>query len=163
MEFLVASIPLSSQAIYQRVLRIEGTGASAFATWAHRKLHEPDRDRKREELQATRFPASKRTSDQTMRVQIAVCLLCLSIVSGSLDTLPDPPAVAPQSNRNNLVSRLHYHVPVVAKNHPSDCLACAPHFQASLFSFGQIFERKGPSYDPNFVHQATDTSPPCLT
>jgi hypothetical protein len=98
-----------------------------------------------------------------MRVQIAACLLCLLIVSGSLDALPDPTAVKPQSYRNNLVSQLHHHVPVTAKNHASDCLACAPHFQASLFLFGQMFEGRGPTYDPTFVHQATDTSPPCFS
>jgi hypothetical protein len=100
---------------------------------------------------------------KTMRAQIAACLLCLLVVVASLDTLPDPPAVKPQSNRNNLVSQLHHHVPVTAKNHASDCLACAPHFQVSLFSFGQIFEGRGPSYDPTFVHQATDTSPPSFS
>src|SRR5258708_6167443 len=98
-----------------------------------------------------------------MRFHIAACLLCLLIASGSLDTLLYPPAVKPQSYRNNLVSQLHHHVPVTAKNHVSDCLACAPHFQASLFSFGQIFEGRGPSYDPTFVRQATDTSPPCFS
>src|SRR5258708_16199617 len=100
---------------------------------------------------------------KTTRAQIAACLLCLLIVGASLDGLPDPPAVKPQGNRNTLVSQLHHHVPVTAKNHASDCLACAPHFQASLSSFGQIFEGRGPSYDPTFVRQATDTSPPCFS
>jgi len=98
-----------------------------------------------------------------MRVQIVACLLCLMIVGGSLDTLPDPPAVKPQRNQHSLVSRLDYHVPVVAMNHASDCLACAPHFQASLFSFGQIFDSRGPSCKLIFVRQATDTSPPCFS
>ena len=100
---------------------------------------------------------------KTMRAQIAACLLCLMIVGASLDRLPDPPAVKPQGNLNNLVSQLHSHVPFAAKNHASDCPASAPHFQASLFSFGQIFEGRGPFYDPTFVHQATDTSPPCFS
>ena len=100
---------------------------------------------------------------KTMRAQIAACLLCLLIVGASLDGLPDPPAVKPQGSRNNLVSQLHSHVPFAAKNHTSDCPASAPHIQAGLFSFGQIFEGRGPSYDPTFVHQATDTSPPCLS
>lgn len=98
-----------------------------------------------------------------MRVQIAACLLCLLIVSGSLDTLPDPPAVKPQRNQNNLVSQLDYHVPVAAKNHASDRLTCAPHFQARFFSFGQISESRGPSHKLTFVRQATDTSPPCFS
>jgi hypothetical protein len=100
---------------------------------------------------------------KTMRAQIAACLLCLMIVGASLDRLPDPPAVKPQGNLNNLVSQLHSHVPFAAKNHASDCPASAPHFRASLFSFGQIFEGRGPFYDPTFVHQATDTSPPCFS
>ncbi len=100
---------------------------------------------------------------KTMRAQIAACLLCLLIVGASLDGLPDPPAVKPQGNLNNLVSQLHSHVPFAAKSHASDCPASAPHFQASLFSFGQIFEGRGPSYDPTFVRQATDTSPPCFS
>jgi hypothetical protein len=109
---------------------------------------------------------SRRISAQgykTMRALIAACLLCLLIVGASLDGLPDPPAVKPQGNLKNLVSQLHSQVPFAAKSHASDCPACAPHFQASLFSFGQILERRGPSYDPTFVHQATDTSPPCLS
>jgi hypothetical protein len=97
------------------------------------------------------------------RAQIVACLLCLLIVGTSLDGLPDPPAVKPQGNLNNLVSQLHSHVPFAAKNQASDCSAYAPHFQASLFSFGQIFEGKGPSCDPTFVYQATDTSPPCFS
>jgi hypothetical protein len=98
-----------------------------------------------------------------MKVQIAACLLCLMIAGGSLDSLPDPPAVKPQRNQNNLVSRLDYHVPVAAKQHALDCLACATHFQASLFSFDQIFESGGPSCKLTFVRQATDTSPPCVS
>jgi hypothetical protein len=100
---------------------------------------------------------------KTIGAQIAACLLCLLIVGASLDGLPDPPAVKPQGNLNNLVSQLHSHVPFAAKNHASDCPAYAPHLQASLFSFGQIFEDKGPSYNPTFVHQATDTSPPSFS
>jgi hypothetical protein len=90
------------------------------------------------------------------------CLLCLLIVGGSLDGLPDPPAVKPQGNQNAVVSQLHYEVPVAARNHASDCLACAPHFQPRLFSFGQVFENRGPSYDLTFVCQAADNSPPCF-
>jgi len=97
-----------------------------------------------------------------MKVQIATCLLCLMIAGGSLDSLPDAPAVKPQRNQNNLVSRLDCHVPVAAKQHALDCLACAIHFQASLFLFDQIFESGGPCYKLTFVRQATDTSPPYI-
>jgi hypothetical protein len=100
---------------------------------------------------------------KTRRAQIAACLLCLLIVGTSLDGLPDPPAVKPPGNLYNLVSQLHSHVVFAAKNQASDGLAYAPHFQASLFSFGQIFEGRGASSDPTFVHQATDTSPPCFS
>lgn len=109
------------------------------------------------------LPTNKRTGDKTMRLQIAACLLCLMIVVGTVDSLPDPPAVQPQRSQNNLVSQRDYHVDVAAENHASDCLTCAPLIQASLFSFGQIFEGRGPSYDPTFVRQATDTSPPCFS
>jgi hypothetical protein len=102
-------------------------------------------------------------SHKTMRAQIAACLLCLLIVGTSLDGLPDPPAVKPQGNLNNLVSQLHSHVPVAPKNQSSDCPAYAPHFHSSFFSFGQIFEGRAPSCDPTFVYQATDTSPPCFS
>src|SRR5438309_7647347 len=100
---------------------------------------------------------------KTMSAPIAACLLCLLIVGASLDRLPDPPAVKPQGNLNTLVSQLHSQVPFAARNHASDYLAFHPHFQASLISFGQSLEGRGPSYDPTFVHQATDTSPPCLS
>jgi hypothetical protein len=100
---------------------------------------------------------------KAMRVRIAACLLCLLIVGASLDGLPDPPAVKPQGSLNNLVSQLHPHVPFAANSHASDCAASAPHFQASLFSFGKIFESRGPTCDSTFVHQATDTSPPCFS
>jgi len=95
-----------------------------------------------------------------MRAQIAACLLCLMFVGASLDGLPDPPAVKPQRNQNNLVSQVGHHIPVAAKNHALVCLANVPHFQASLLSFGQVSEGKGPSFDPDFVLEATDNSPP---
>jgi hypothetical protein len=100
---------------------------------------------------------------RTRRAQIAACLLCLLIVGTSLDGLPDPPAVKPPGKLYNLVSQIHSHVLFAAKNQPSDGLAYPSHFQASLFSFGRIFEGRGPCSDPTFVHQATDTSPPCFS
>jgi hypothetical protein len=103
---------------------------------------------------ATHFRGYKDT-----RVQITACLLCLVIVGGSLDRLPDPPAIKPHGNQNNLVSRLDCHV-AAAMNHASDCPAATPHLQDSLFSFGQIYESTGSSHKLIFVRQATDTSPP---
>jgi len=100
---------------------------------------------------------------KTMKAQIAACLLGLLIVGAFLDGLPDPPAVKPQCNRNNLACPLHHHVPVTAKSRASDCLARAPHFQASFFLFGQVFESGVPFHKQTFVRQATDTSPPCFS
>jgi len=109
------------------------------------------------------LPADTWTGSKTMKVQIAACLLCLIIIGGSLDSLLDSPAMKPRRNQNNLVSRLDYHVPVAAKQYVLDCLARAAQFQASLFSFDQIFESGGPSYRLTLVRQATDTSPPCFS
>jgi hypothetical protein len=96
---------------------------------------------------------------RVMRVQITACFLCLMIVGASLDRLPDPPAVKPNGNQNNLVSRLDYHV-AIAAHHVLDCPAAAPNFQDRLFSFRQIFESTLSSHKLTFVRQATDTSPP---
>jgi len=98
-----------------------------------------------------------------MKVQIMACLLCLIMVGGSFDRPSDARAVKPHRSQNNLVSRLDCHLPVATKNHAPDSLAYAPHFQASLFSFGQIFESRGPSNKLTFVRHATDASPPCFT
>lgn len=98
-----------------------------------------------------------------MRVQFAVCLLCLLIVGVSLDGLPDPPAVKPQGNLSDLVPQLHSHVSLAASNHVWDYPASALHFQVRLLSVEQILEGKGPSYDTIFVRQATDTSPPSFS
>jgi hypothetical protein len=95
-----------------------------------------------------------------MRVQIAAWLLCLVIVGGAIDTLPDPPAVKPQSLQKNLIPQLDDHVAVTAENQALESLACAVHIQAGTFSFGQSFEDRQVSYDLTFVRQATDTSPP---
>jgi hypothetical protein len=108
-------------------------------------------------LRAHTFPSMGRLED--MSVQIRACLLCLMIVGASFDRLPDPPAVNPHGNRNNLVARLDYQV-AVAANAVSDCAAAARHCQAIFFSFRQIFEGTGSSHKLDFVRQATDTSPP---
>jgi hypothetical protein len=98
-----------------------------------------------------------------MKVQIAACLLCMMIVGGTLDRLPDPPAIKPQRNQKNLVTHFADREPVAAKNHASDCLTRPPHFQGGGLSFGQIFESKSPSCNLSSVRQATDTSPPCFS
>jgi hypothetical protein len=96
-----------------------------------------------------------------MKLQIpAACLLCLIIVGGSLDSLPDPPAVRPQRNPNNFMSRFEHHIPVAMKYHAFDGPTYVPHFQACLFSIEKILETRSPSRKPIFVRRATDTSPP---
>jgi hypothetical protein len=103
------------------------------------------------------------TGWKVMRVRIVACLLCLMMIGGSLDGLPDLPVVKPQGNQNNLVPQLHYHVPFAAKSHASNCLATAPCIRAGLFPNCQIFQNRGPSYARTLIGQATDTSPPCFS
>jgi len=98
-----------------------------------------------------------------MRGEIVASLLCLMMVWGSLDGLPDPPAVKPQGNRTNRISQIRHHIPVAAKHPVSNSLACDPHSRASAFSFDWAFESSGPSYEQIFVRQAADTSPPFLS
>jgi hypothetical protein len=95
-----------------------------------------------------------------VRVQIVACLLSLLILGVSLDGLPDPPAVTPQRNLNKRVHQLHSHAPLAAHNPACDYTGSDVHFQASLFSFGQIAEAKSPSYGLVFIRQAADLSPP---
>ena len=130
---------------------------------ANRTQYDPDGDCERDDRKQHTFRADRRAGWKIMRIQIAACLLCLMLVGGSLDGLPDPPVVKPQGNQNNLVSQLRYNVLFVAKSHVSDCLASVPHFRASLFSIGQIFQNRGPSCTLTLVRQATDTSPPCFS
>ena len=96
-----------------------------------------------------------------MKVQIAVWLLCLLFAGGSIDTLPDPPAVKPQSVQKNLIPQLDDHAGVAAENHLLESAARAVDFQGT-FLFGQNFEGEITSYDPTFVRQSTDSSPPCF-
>ena len=95
-----------------------------------------------------------------MKLQIPACLLCLIIVGGFLDSLPDPPAVKPQRNPDNFMSPLDHHAPVATKYHAFDGPSHVPHFQACLFSFDKILETRSPSRKLTFMRQATDTSPP---
>ena len=100
--------------------------------------------------------------NNTVRAQFAAWLVCLMMIGGSLDGLPDPPALKPKGNLNNLVSQV-YHIPVAAERQVLDCLACTPHFRAGAFSFGSVFESSGLSCKLIFVRQAADTSPPCFS
>src|SRR5258708_12455086 len=87
---------------------------------------------------------------KTMRAQIATCLLCLMIVGASLDGLPDPPAVKPHGNLNDLFSQLYSQVLFAAKNHASICPPSPPHFQPSLFSFLHFSKVEEPPSTPTF-------------
>jgi len=100
---------------------------------------------------------------KTLKVQITACLLCLLIVGGSLDGLPDPPAVKPQGNQSKLVSQADHHAPVAENDHTLDCVACGPHVQVRLLWSGQFLESRGPSFSLTFVRRAADSSPPCYS
>jgi len=100
---------------------------------------------------------------KTLKVRSAACLLCLLIVGGSLDGLPDPPAVKPQGNQSKLVSQADHHAPVAVNDHALDCVACGPHVQARLVLSGQFLETGGPFFNLTFVRRAADSSPPCYS
>lgn len=106
------------------------------------------------------FPADKRTGDKTMRVQIAACLLCLMILVGSFDSLPDPPAVQPQRSQNNLVPQRDYPAAVAAENHASDCLTCAPVFRPACFRLARFSKVEDlPTTLPLYVKRQTPPLP----
>ena len=98
---------------------------------------------------------------KSMSVQILASFLCLIIFAAALDTLPDPPAVKPQSSQNNSVSQLACQLAVATLNHVLDYLRSSVHLQAGFISIGQGFEVQRPAAVP-FIRQATDTSPPRL-
>ena len=100
---------------------------------------------------------------KTLKLQITACLLCLLIVGGSLDGLPDPPVVKPQGIRSKLVSQADHHAPVAANHHGLDCVACAPHVRARLLLSGQFLETRLPSFSLTLVRRAADNSPPCYS
>jgi len=100
---------------------------------------------------------------KTLRVQITACLLCLLIVAGSLDGIPDPPAIKPQGNQSKLVSQADHHEPVAPNDQALDYVACGPQVQAMLLLSGQFLESRGPSFNPTFVRRAADSSPPCYS
>ena len=90
-------------------------------------------------------------------------VLCLLFAGGSIDTLPDPPAVKPQSVQKNLIpQRLDDHAGVTAENDALESVARGGDFQAGVFLFVRNFEGEISSYDPTFVRQSTDSSPPCF-
>ena len=98
---------------------------------------------------------------KTLKVQITACLLCLLIVGGSLDGLPDPPAVKPQGNQSKLVSQADHHAPVAANDDALNCVVCGPHVQAMLLLSSRFLESRGRSFKLTFVRRAADSSPPC--
>jgi hypothetical protein len=100
---------------------------------------------------------------KTLKVRITAFLLCLLIVGGSLDGLPDPPAVKPQGDQCKLVSQADQHAPFAANDHALHCVACSPHVQAGLLLSGQFLESRGPSFSLTFVRRAADSSPPCYS
>jgi hypothetical protein len=102
-------------------------------------------------------------ANKSIELRIAACLLCLIIVAVSLDSLPDPPAVNPHGSGIALVSLPHQHLSAAVKNNVLDRVSCMPHFQASLFSLGKIFESRRPSFKLEFVQRAIDISPPDLS
>jgi hypothetical protein len=96
-----------------------------------------------------------------MRTQVMACLLCLLIVGGSFDGLPDPPAVKPQGNQSKLRSQADHRVPVAAMDHAADCVACTTHSEARLFLAGQLLRSSDRSFSLALVRRAADSSPPC--
>jgi hypothetical protein len=98
-----------------------------------------------------------------MRLRIVARLLCLMIVVGVLDRVPDPPAVKAHGDQTKVTSRVDHHVPVTAKKQITDDTNFAPHFRTELFSFGQIFENSEPALRVSFVRRASDASPPSFS
>jgi len=101
--------------------------------------------------------------NQLMGIRVVACILCLIVIATSVDTIPDPPAIQPQTDQHILVPRLVCSPTVAVENHALDYLAWASVFRCNLFSFGQIFEGTTPSYEPAFFRQATDSSPPLFS
>lgn len=102
-------------------------------------------------------------ANNSIKLRIAACLLCLVVVAVSLDSLPDPPAVNPHGSGSALISLAHQHLSAAVKSDVPDCVSCVPHFQASLFSLGEIFEGRRPFFKLEFVQRAIDISPPDLS
>jgi hypothetical protein len=92
-------------------------------------------------------------------VPILTCVLCLIVVGGALDALPDPPAVKPSSIQKNPVSR-RTHSPVTATTKfTSDCLSCRLQLHINFMPTTQVLESPSFPSEP-FGFHAADTSPP---
>jgi hypothetical protein len=100
---------------------------------------------------------------KSMKLRIAVCMLCLIVIAVSLDSLPDPPAVKPHGSGIALISLPYHHFSAAVKNSVLDRVARVPQFQASLFSLGELFQSRRPTFKLEFVQRAIDISPPDLS
>lgn len=98
-----------------------------------------------------------------MRPRLVAFLLCVAIVGVSLDMVPDPPALTPQHNQNNLISRIDCVVVAVTANEVQDRLASFFRSQIDALSFDRSCRHKGPSDELSFVRHAADASPPFLS
>src|ERR1700683_1418023 len=103
-----------------------------------------------------------RTDCKVMRPRLVAFLLCVAIAGVFLDTLPDQPAVAPQHNQNNLISRIDRVLVAVTANEAQDRLASLFRSQIDALSFDRSCRHKGPSDELSFVRHAADASPPFL-
>jgi hypothetical protein len=97
-----------------------------------------------------------------MKLRIIAHFLCLMIVVGVLDRVPDPPALKAHGDQTKLISRADHHPPVEAEKQITDCANIAPRFRSEPFSFGQIVESREPASRVAFVRRASDASPPSL-
>jgi hypothetical protein len=95
-----------------------------------------------------------------MSVQFATLLFCLVVVGGSLERLPEAPAVKPSESANTVVSQLQHQEPASSRHQPLDCLSPTPHLELSRVSHGQIFENSNLAHELTVLRQATDRSPP---
>jgi hypothetical protein len=77
--------------------------------------------------------------------------------------VPDPPALTPQHNQNNLISRIDCVVVAVTANEVQDRLASFFRSQIDALSFDRACRHKGPSDELSFVRHAADASPPFLS
>jgi hypothetical protein len=98
-----------------------------------------------------------------MKLRIVAHFLCLMIVVGVLDRVPDPPAVRAHGDQTQSISSVDHQPPTTAKKQVTDCANFAPHFRTELFSFGQIVESREPASRVTFVRRASDASPPSFS
>jgi hypothetical protein len=94
-----------------------------------------------------------------MRFKFAAWLLCFVVIAGTLDTIPDLPALDPHGREAVVLSRIYHH------QGPSvrlDSSVSVPSFEPNWFSVWQIVENSVSTFTPTVFPQATDTSPPEL-